>query len=136
MTDTRTNIADNVAMKHCVLVVEDDAFIALDLEDVLSEAGFVVNGPVGTVADALALVEKAARGDVPIHVALLDYNLGEETSIPVAHKLEELGIPFLFLSGQVSSVMLGKTKTDPLVLSKPFVPAHLVKTVGGLVVRD
>lgn len=114
--------------KHMVLIVEDDAFIALDLEDVLSEAGFQVTGPVSTVSDAMALLD----GDVRPDVALLDYNLGQETSIPIAQRLERLGIPFLFLSGQVSSVVLGGTTTDPLVMSKPFIPNHLVNTIGGL----
>ena len=114
--------------KNCVLIVEDDAFIALDIEDVLAEAGFRISGTVATVGDALDLL----IGDDLPDVALLDYNLGDETSIPVAHRLEALDVPFLFLSGQVSSVMLGKTRTQPLVLSKPFVPKHLVQTVGGL----
>ena len=114
--------------KSCVLIVEDDAFIALDIEDVLQEAGYAITGPAATVAEAIALIE---ADDTP-DVALLDYNLGRETSIPVAHRLEELGIPFLFLSGQVSSVMLGKTKTKPIIMSKPFLPDHLVNTVGSL----
>ena len=116
------------AKKNMVLVVEDDAFIALDLEDVLSEAGFTVTGPVATVREALALLDGEHRPDV----ALLDYNLGEETSIPVARRLEALGIPFLFLSGQVSSVVLGSTTSAPTVLSKPFVPNHLVNELGSL----
>ena len=114
--------------KNCVLIVEDDAFIALDIEDVLREAGFLVTGPAATVQEALTLLQGSERPDV----ALLDYNLGDETSIPVAHKLEEMGIPFLFLSGQVSSVVLGDTDLDPVVMSKPFVPNHLIETVGGL----
>ena len=113
--------------KGRILVVEDDAFIALDLQDVLSEAGYDVLGPVATVAEAMRLLSE----DAP-DMALLDYNLGEETSIPVAHKLEELSVPFMFLSGQVSSVMLGKTATQPQVMSKPFVPGHLVNTLGQL----
>ena len=114
--------------KNCVLIVEDDAFIALDIEDVLREAGFLVTGPAATVQEALTLLQGSECPDV----ALLDYNLGDETSIPVAHKLEEMGIPFLFLSGQVSSVVLGDTDLDPVVMSKPFVPNHLIETVGGL----
>ena len=115
------------ACKGRILVVEDDAFIALDLQDVLSEAGYDVLGPVATVSEAMRLLSE----DAP-DMALLDYNLGEETSIPVAHKLEELSVPFMFLSGQVSSVMLGKTATQPQVMSKPFVPGHLVSTLGQL----
>lgn len=121
-THTQPNAAGRV------LVVEDDAFIALDLQDVLSEAGYQVIGPVGTVSEAIALLD-AHQPDM----ALLDYNLGEETSIPVAQKLEDLSVPFMFLSGQVSSVMLGKTRTVPKVMSKPFVPDHLVSTLGQLV---
>ena len=125
MTKTADSPAESTSR---ILVVEDDAFIALDLQDVLSEAGYQVIGPVATVSEAIALLDSHQPD-----MALLDYNLGDETSIPVAHRLEARGVPFMFLSGQVSSVMLGKTRTEPKVMSKPFVPDHLVSTLGQLI---
>lgn len=45
-----------------VLVVEDEIFIALELERILDTAGCHVLGPVATVADALALLENGKPG--------------------------------------------------------------------------
>lgn len=110
-----------------ILIVEDDAFIALDLEDVFEGAGFEVVGIVATVDAALSLLRRES-----VDVAVLDYNLGVETSIPIAQTLDRKGVPFLFLSGQTRRVVLSDSGVEPLVLSKPFVPDHLVSETNRL----
>jgi DNA-binding response OmpR family regulator len=77
-----------------VLIVEDEFFIALDIGQQLEDAGFEVVGPAPSVAKALSLV--AEQG---CDVAVLDINLGGETSEPVAQKLRESDKPFVVLSG-------------------------------------
>lgn len=80
----------------------------------LSDLGWRVVGPVGTVEKALKLIE-----DEEIHIALLDYNLVNDTSAKVALKLVELGIPVIFLSGDSLSsrpdILL-----DMPILTKPI----------------
>ncbi|MCW8088259.1 response regulator [Sabulicella glaciei] len=76
-----------------VLVVEDETFIALELELNLTEAGFVVIGPAPTVAAALALLA-SHRPDV----AVLDVNLRGERVTPVAEALKAMGVPFVLTS--------------------------------------
>lgn len=44
-----------------VLVVEDEALVALDLEETLKMAGVHVMGPAASVAEALALLEAGTR---------------------------------------------------------------------------
>ena len=41
-----------------ILIVEDEAFIAIDLADAITDLGGVVIGPVASVAEALALIER------------------------------------------------------------------------------
>lgn len=77
-----------------ILIVEDEALLALDLAHRLKTAGFAVVGPVGTVPDALELVAR-----VGCDLAILDVNLGKETSEPVARELLERGVPFVTLTG-------------------------------------
>lgn len=77
-----------------VLVVEDEPLIAMDIANVLEEAGYVVVGPAGDVTEALALLE-ATR----VEHAVLDVNLGRETSEAIARRLQDLQIPFVSLSG-------------------------------------
>ena len=77
-----------------VLVVEDEALVAIEISHVLTDAGFDVLGPAGSVPAALALLERS-RCDV----ALLDINLGSMTSEAVAVRLKGSGTPFVILSG-------------------------------------
>src|SRR5687768_16146241 len=65
--------------EHHVLVVEDEALVAMDLTDVLQQQGFKVIGPAPSVARALALLDETR-----IDAALLDLNLNGEPGLPVA----------------------------------------------------
>ena len=78
-----------------VLVVEDEALIAMDLEARLERRGWRVLGPAATVARALRLLD--GGGEMPV-VALLDANLRGETVTPVAERLRALGVPFVVAS--------------------------------------
>ncbi len=103
-----------------VLVLEDEALLAFELAHALAEAGFVVVGQARAVAKALELVRLAG-----CDAAVLDINLGHETSEPVALELTERGTPFITLSGyergQRPSVF-----ADAPSLSKPLRPELLV----------
>ena len=76
-----------------VLVVEDEGLIALEIAKILSDAGFEVVGPARSVSPALALIEKQG-----CDAAVLDVNLGDETSEAVAKKLRAARTPFITLS--------------------------------------
>jgi len=81
-----------------ILVVEDDYFVAIDLEDGLREAGMQVLGPVSTAEAALAL----AHAERPI-LAVMDIRLaGQKDGIEAALELyRELGIRCIFASAHV-----------------------------------
>jgi CheY-like chemotaxis protein len=78
-----------------VLVLEDEALIALDLEAMLLDAGWSVMGPAGTLDRARALLARRA----PM-LACLDLNLGRETSHDLARDLLAQGVPVVFVSGR------------------------------------
>lgn len=77
-----------------VLVVEDEPFIAMTLEDMLTDFGCVVAGSVSQVSEALAVI---ARGEMD--AAVLDVNLGNQKIDPVADELARRGCPFVFTTG-------------------------------------
>ena len=110
-----------------VLIVEDEFFIALDIGQQLADAGFEVVGPAPSVAKALSLV--AEQG---CDVAVLDVNLGGETSEPVARKLQESDKPFVVLSGY-SIDNKQSWFGDATVLSKPLRMDDLVAALHGCV---
>ncbi|QND66650.1 response regulator [Mesorhizobium loti] len=77
-----------------VLVVEDEALVAMLIEDMLLELGYEVLGPAMRLGPALEM----ARDEI-FDLAVLDVNLANEQSFPVAQLLQERGIPFVFATG-------------------------------------
>ncbi|MGB3456852.1 MAG: response regulator [Litorimonas sp.] len=126
MSDT-AHPHDTAPRPRRVMIVEDDAFIALDVESVLETAGFEVIACATRVDEAMDVLDRT-RPDF----AVLDYNLGDETSISVARRLQAEGVPFMFLSGQSRDVVLSGMDGDPPVMGKPFQPRTLVSTARGL----
>lgn len=100
--------------KSRILVVEDEPFIALTLEDMLDELGFALAGTVSQVSEALDLIDRA-----PIDCALLDVNLGLEKIDPVADLLAARKCPFIFTTGYGRSG-IPHNHADRPVLQKPF----------------
>ncbi|WP_239805099.1 HWE histidine kinase domain-containing protein [Croceicoccus hydrothermalis] len=83
----------NIAGKR-ILLVEDSALIALDAEDKLIDLG--ASEVVLAASNKAALRAIEADG---IDIAMLDFNLGRETSTPTAERLRDAKIPFIFASG-------------------------------------
>ncbi len=91
-------------LRDChILVVEDEYLLAVELQEELHDAGAIVLGPVGSVADALVLLDAWTRVDG----AILDVNLGGETAFPIAERLLERGIPFVFATGYDANAIPG-----------------------------
>jgi two-component sensor histidine kinase/CheY-like chemotaxis protein len=104
-----------------VLLVEDEALIGMELEEALQEAGCSVIGVAATAAEALDMIER----DQP-QGALLDINLGGETSFPVADRLAEVGVPFAFCTGYAADAMLPERFAGVPLIRKPFNAASVV----------
>ena len=98
-----------------VLVLEDNLIIALDAEDILIRLGAGRVHTASTVREAMHIVS-----NVPITFALLDYNLGDETSLEVALLLQANGTPFLFASGYGELLRLPIALRDARVIRKPY----------------
>ena len=97
-----------------VLVVEDEAMIALLLEEMIAELDCQVIGPVGRLGKALELASKEA-----IDVALLDINVDGKEVYPVAEALVARGIPFAFVTGYGRGGLRNSYRASP-TLAKPF----------------
>jgi CheY-like chemotaxis protein len=111
-----------------ILVVEDEAIVALAIEDDLLNEGARIMGPVGSVDEALRLIEEAAA-DGGLSAAVLDIHLSGVSVLPVADQLAELGVPFLFATGYSAGCSISRHTTAP-VLHKPFSPRDLIAAVG------
>ena len=97
-----------------VLIVEDDPIIALDFEDTVLGFGVKSARTAGSVAKALDLIADRAPD-----FALLDVGLVREKSFAIAERLDELKIPFVFVTGYGADVRLPAAFADRPRLLKP-----------------
>jgi light-regulated signal transduction histidine kinase (bacteriophytochrome) len=118
--DTETSMVRPLAGLH-VLLVEDQFVIALDAEALLTEGGAAHVSIAATPAEA----ERILARDAP-DIAVLDVNLGRTTSLSVADRLAELGVPFLFATGYGDSRMIAERFRWVPVVRKPYNVASLV----------
>lgn len=110
-----------------ILVVEDEVFLALELEEALSGEGAEVVGPSHTVAEAHALACEEV-----LTAAVLDVQVGRDTVSPVAQELSDRGIPFLFHTGQSDIEGLHREWPGCKIVRKPVPSQILVAAVAGL----
>jgi len=116
---------------HSVLVVEDEALIAMDLQALLEEAGYHVMGPANSTAAAMALLDGADPD-----VALLDVNLGRSDVFTVANELAGRRTQLIFLTGHTALKLPQAHRHRPLV-AKPYLPHVLLQAVEqALAQRD
>lgn len=109
---------------RCVLLVEDEYFIADELRRSFESAGATILGPVGRVAEALILVNETAR----IDGAVLDVNLHDVMIYPVADALRERGVPFVFATGY-EKMALPTRFADVCHCEKPVRPQQIAKAL-------
>ncbi len=98
-----------------VLIVEDNMIIALDLEETILHLGVKTSRAAANVAEALELIEQR----VP-DFALLDIGLRDETSLPIADRLDAAGVPFAFLTGYGARATPLPRFADRPKIEKPY----------------
>jgi CheY-like chemotaxis protein len=97
-----------------VLIVEDEALVAMMIEDMVLELGHTIGGVAARLKDGLLLAE---RGEIDF--AILDVSLGGERSHPIAEALEAKGIPYVYATGYGDRGGDGAGRQGK-TLSKPF----------------
>ena len=111
-----------------VLVVEDAWHVAKALKSVLEQVGMDVRGPVATTAEAKRLIAE----DMP-RLAVVDVNLGGETSGALIEELCDQDIRVIVISGYVMPpVRVHKTAA---ILQKPFSASELSAALQSVVAQ-
>src|SRR3954467_15582132 len=111
--------------KRRILVVEDEALIAMDLERIVRCAGCEVVGPVGRAEEALRLVAEER-----LDAAILDIELSEGNSFAVADAFARRRVPFVFVTGSAPAALPERFRGRPLI-QKPYDAAKRAAMLGG-----
>ncbi len=113
-----------------VLILDDEALIAITLKEAVEELGCNVVGPVGNAKAALSLVRQGAPD-----IAILDVNLAGTSSAPVAAALRALGVPLVYCTGYTVPAEQIEVGPQTEVLSKPIDPYELAAALKRAVGR-
>jgi DNA-binding response OmpR family regulator len=111
----------------CVLLVEDEALIALALADDLEGKGYDVAGPFHRCGDALDWLGRNTPD-----LAIIDIHLRDGSSAELACVLRERGIPFIVFSGEKRDGNVPEAFAGARWLSKPVSTRQLLETVGDI----
>ncbi len=110
--------------KACILVVEDEIMVSDLIADILMDSGLQVAGPFRSNHDCLNFLEY----DRP-DAAVLDFNIADGNSGPIAQRLQELGVPFIVASAYPKEIASGPAVSALRWISKPFSEASLTEGV-------
>ncbi|WP_339112137.1 HWE histidine kinase domain-containing protein [Thioclava sp. GXIMD2076] len=110
------------------LVLEDTMIVALDLAGMLEDMGADTVRTSASVAEALAILNEGFRPKI----AVLDVNLGEETSLPVAEHLARMGIPIVLASGYDANEAGIEDYPAAELMRKPYTTGDLSEVLGRM----
>jgi DNA-binding response OmpR family regulator len=110
-----------------VLLVEDEALIAIALTDDVESAGYRVAGPFHRASDTLAWLEQHTPD-----VAIIDVHLRDGSSLDLAGVLRERGVPFIVFSGDKREGRGPDAFDGACWLSKPVATRRLLDALTEL----
>jgi CheY-like chemotaxis protein len=122
--ETMTGAGEAPRTARRVLLVEDEAIVAMMLEDMLAGMGYQPEGPAMSVASAMGFLDAGG-----IDAAILDINVGGGSSEAIADRLRALGLPFAFATGYAAAPS-GRFEGTPL-LQKPYSEDELKRVLDG-----
>jgi DNA-binding response OmpR family regulator len=121
----------NYSQSSClVLLVEDVALVAMDLQNNLKSAGYAVAGPFDSCASAVAWLET----ETP-HLAVLDTMLKDGSCKDLATELTRRGVPFVIWSGHRQDKNTLHEFMDAVWVEKPSPHAALLRALADLQIK-
>src|SRR6185312_11675311 len=103
-----------------VLIIEDETFIAMDLESLVRNLGHNVIGVARTHADAVALAKNRKPGLILADIQLADGSSGLDA---VNELLRSFEVPVVFITAYPERFLTGERPEPAFLISKPFQPA-------------
>lgn len=108
-----------------ILVADDELFLAMELEDLVTSFGGTPVGPVARVSE----IRSVARQQ-HLHAAILDVNLAGERSYAVAQELRDAGVAVVFVTGYSRLFGCPAELSDAPRVEKPFTSQQIVAAVA------
>src|SRR6202023_2665971 len=110
-----------------VLIIEDETFIAMDLERLVKTLGRHVIGGARTHSDAVALARNKKPGLILADIQLADGSSGLDA---VNELLGSFEVPVIFITAYPERFLTGQRPEPAFLISKPFQPAMVSAVVS------
>ncbi len=114
-----------------VLILEDNLIIAMEAENILRDLGAAVVHTASSIAKAEAILATHH-----LDFALLDINIGRQTSLEFADSMSRAGIAFVFASGYGDEANLGGLHLSTITVTKPYTAETLAAALRRPAARD
>ncbi len=118
-------IADNLRSR--VLIIEDEAIIALDIRSIVEDLGHDVTGIARTRSEATALAENTRPELILADISLADGSSGIDA---VKDILALFDVPVIFITAFPERLLTGERPEPAYLISKPFSPETVAATIG------
>ena len=118
-------LADEIATD--VLIIEDETFIAMDLEGLVKDLGHNVIGVARTHAEAMALAKASRPGLILADIQLADGSSGLDA---VNELLKTFEVPVIFITAYPERFLTGERPEPAFLIAKPFQPATVSAVVS------
>jgi CheY-like chemotaxis protein len=116
-----------------VLIIEDEALIAIDLESLVESLGHKVLGIARTHKEAVALALARRPGLILADIRLADMSSGLEA---VNELLQSFEVPVVFLTAYPEQLLTGQRPEPAFLITKPFQPAMVSAVISQALFFD
>jgi DNA-directed RNA polymerase specialized sigma24 family protein len=110
-----------------VLIIEDETFIALDLEGLVESLGHRVVGIARTHTEAISLAKAKRPGLILADIQLADGSSGLDA---VNELLDSFEVPVIFITAYPERFLTGQRPEPAFLIAKPFQPATVSAVVS------
>ncbi len=121
----RQAIADS--LQSLVMIIEDEAIIALDIKSIVESLGHDVAGIARTRSEAVAMAARTHPELVLADISLADGSSGIDA---VKDILAQMDVPVIFITAFPERLLTGERPEPTYLISKPFGPETVAATIG------
>jgi DNA-directed RNA polymerase specialized sigma24 family protein/CheY-like chemotaxis protein len=121
----RKAIADS--LQASVMIIEDEAIIALHIQSIVEDLGHSVTGIARTRAEAVALAGSSRPELVLADISLADGSSGIDA---VKDILAVMDVPVIFITAFPERLLTGERPEPTYLITKPFEPETVTATIG------
>ncbi len=125
IVEARQSIADS--LQASVLIIEDEAIIALHIRSIVEGLGHSVTGVARTRTEAVALAEKTRPELVLADISLADGSSGIDA---VKDILSAMSVPVIFITAFPERLLTGERPEPTYLITKPFESETVIATIG------